>query len=187
LDAEAERFARDLWDKLLTKCGDSYYFYSAVVLHGDSRQFTLSQYKNVSFATRPQTVSEADRMNGIQWQGLAIMIAGLHRNQRVGLRPIPQSLQDNQAAWKTFDREPWGRWDDWLGNGKGDASALPVNDRGDTELGSGSSNRVWMTKRDGKWSLHVSFNVDNQDLSDIDQIAQRRPTCAEIPEAVSGK
>jgi hypothetical protein len=62
LDDEAIATVRDLWEQHTTQCGDSYFSQSDFA--------GTRQYKGVSFSAR-QTgpTSEADRLNGILWNG----------------------------------------------------------------------------------------------------------------------
>ena len=78
VNAEAQKQARQYWDQLLTKCGDSYY----LVVRG-----RLTEFKDIVFRTNPQTLLRADRMNGFQWRGSAEMRSEVHR------------IQDDKGAW----------------------------------------------------------------------------------------
>jgi hypothetical protein len=89
LDAEARTLALRVWEKGLVKCGDSYYTYRRgdylddrgrlmrVDEHGPREvhpndYLGLAEYKGISFSTvavKPEPLSYADRLNGVQWKG----------------------------------------------------------------------------------------------------------------------
>jgi hypothetical protein len=76
-----------LWAKLLTKCGDAYY--TGAYSFDDGRTFGLlekdltvpgqmnsddipkaaTEYKGLSFVIAPVRVSQADKLNGVEWHG----------------------------------------------------------------------------------------------------------------------
>ena len=67
---EADLAARRLWDAVLTKCGDSY-----LLRDGDSTE----EYRQVSFRTVSIKLSDADRLNGKDWLGAAVLSAHVWR------------------------------------------------------------------------------------------------------------
>lgn len=79
LNDEAGAAVKDLWEQHATKCGDSYY------ASEDFRGIiTLHQYKNVAFvAYGGGPTSDADRLNGILWNG-RVLIQGLYRDNHEG-------------------------------------------------------------------------------------------------------
>ena len=85
--SEADRMAQQVWDALLTKCGDSY-FYSGSVFDRSgmiadlkmSKHQSVYEFKKVRFNLVPMRVSEAEQMNGIQYIGRMTMIAGVYRS-----------------------------------------------------------------------------------------------------------
>lgn len=76
-----------LWDKLLTHCGDSY-FYAGSVFDGSGmlsnvqagHQATL-EFRGVKFHTVPIRVTDAERANGLNYRARVTMIAHLYREQ----------------------------------------------------------------------------------------------------------
>lgn len=66
LDAEARREAEKFWGTQITKCGDSYYR-KEVLKKND--YVLYYQMKNPTVGVTSQPVSEADRLNGIEWKG----------------------------------------------------------------------------------------------------------------------
>jgi hypothetical protein len=73
---EVSAAAQTFWNKVLRKCGDSYYYagYSAGTASG-----AWIQYKTPSFSILPGPISPADRLNGKEWQGRLFMTASLVR------------------------------------------------------------------------------------------------------------
>jgi hypothetical protein len=132
-----------LWDKLLTRCGDSYYYY----LWGDVRDVRGNQrvdaliveYKNASFDFESLPVSEADKLNGVQWAGYAIMFS---RNYR------PRTLGVDAASWGK-----WGFWRDGTTRTKADANTHNSDSDG--------LNIVGMSKRRGSLSFAIPANPTN--------------------------
>lgn len=59
---QATAQARKFWDTKMTRCGDSYYTI-------DNR--TIFQFKGVTIAVVASRISEADRLNGIEWEGVS--------------------------------------------------------------------------------------------------------------------
>jgi len=71
-ESPAEQTAQRYWEKAWTKCGDSYY-------EGSYVQVTEFPTKNVTFKVTSQTVEEADKLNGIEWQGVMVATPTVHR------------------------------------------------------------------------------------------------------------
>ena len=79
--------ARQYWDSVLNKCGDSYYA---------GQPGGLTEYKEVAFGIVPEMLSPADQMNGIQWKGDALMAPRVYRGQ-----------EDNgQGGWRLWKDGP---------------------------------------------------------------------------------
>ncbi len=128
-----------LWAKLLTKCGDTYY--TGAYSFDDGRTFSLlekdltvpgpmnsddvakaaTEYKGASFVIAPVRVSQADKLNGIEWHGY---------------------MQVFSTTWRTR-RLTDGLWSDWQESGRRRAEA-PF----ETEAGSFS---VEVTRQNGAW------------------------------------
>jgi hypothetical protein len=90
LDGEAAAAVRDLWEQHTTKCGDSYYS-----IGGGLEPETIHQYKDVSFDVRSQSLTEANRLNGIEWNGRVAIKARLLRDNRDG---VWQEWRQNQSG-----------------------------------------------------------------------------------------
>lgn len=65
-DAEARREAEKFWATQITKCGDSYF--RKEVLKKDN-YVLYYQMKDTEILVTPNKVTEADRLNGIEWKG----------------------------------------------------------------------------------------------------------------------
>jgi hypothetical protein len=82
-DTEAKEFANRFWAKTLLKCGDSYYFlynHGAVCRDqcgtgGRIGRVEISEYRDVSFTLRNTRLSEADTLNGFEWNGKSQLCA----------------------------------------------------------------------------------------------------------------
>jgi hypothetical protein len=80
LGAEARTEAENVWGKVLTKCGDSYYYTTNGVT--DLAGGTVVQIRGaISFhlLPSPRRLSPADKLNGLEWEGTSTMTAGLNR------------------------------------------------------------------------------------------------------------
>lgn len=67
IDAEAQQEAEKHWGSLLTKCGGTIY-------GKDNRQAVdqIYEFRDTSIRIKSRTLSDADRMNSIEWSGNAI-------------------------------------------------------------------------------------------------------------------
>lgn len=72
---EAREEAEKFWFSQITKCGDSYYR----EIQYKSKDVVFYEYKEPSVHVASATVTEADRMNGIEWQGRISLEAKLSR------------------------------------------------------------------------------------------------------------
>jgi hypothetical protein len=75
LEAEAQKAAEDFWGKKMTKCGDSHY--SGFGFNPDA----IFEFKELSITVAPSTspISEADKLNGIEWKGTTMLVAKASR------------------------------------------------------------------------------------------------------------
>jgi len=64
VDAEAQQEAEKYWGSLLTKCGGTIY-------GKDNREAVdqIYEFRDVSIRIKSRALSDADRMNGIEWSG----------------------------------------------------------------------------------------------------------------------
>ena len=84
-DAEAQKQAQQFVEAQLTKCGDSYY--GVRKLANDSG---LYQFKNPKVSVKSQELTQADKLNGIEWKGSSTFSA---------------------ETWRLYDvTGKWGPW-----------------------------------------------------------------------------
>lgn len=150
VDAEARADGQKIWDRILTRCGDSYY------LHTEGSGGLTVEYKDVTFQIRARVVSRAARMNGIEWQGVAVMSSLLFRSLR--------------GADSEGHPPEWGRW------GDGPTPAEARSEQPGFELGRSYMDivgfvTVAMAKSNGRWSYSI----------DVDEVASKKLSCSVIP------
>jgi hypothetical protein len=80
-NAEAQQAAEQFWYSALTKCGDSYYA-------KDNREITgfellTYQFNEPSVVIWSRKLTEADRLNGLEWDGSATLRAKTSRSHVV--------------------------------------------------------------------------------------------------------
>lgn len=95
LSAEAQQQAEAFWQAQLTRCGDS--FYRKLELKDGGVEFY--EFKEPKVRLAPWRVTDADRLNGIEWHGLIFLEPKVSR------------------VWGTS----LGRWEQWA-NGQGGTS-----------------------------------------------------------------
>lgn len=84
LRREAEKRAQKWWETSVARCGDDYYTrvkWSDVVLGGVAKENELYQLKRASYYVKENPVSEATKLNGIEWQGRIVVVATAHRKR----------------------------------------------------------------------------------------------------------
>jgi len=150
VDSEAQTIARGYWDKVLAKCGDSYY-----AARWSAEPLEATEFREVSFGIVPNAISRADQLNGIQWDGNAVLVARLYRTQQLPSRGM--TLKELREEKQPF---PWGPWKD----GEYARPTLKVVSEG----GGNGSDFVHITKKLGHWSLRY----------DPDEIARQKPACS---------
>jgi len=108
--AEAQAAAKRYWDSVLTTCGQSVYnvgvpnrgerFPEALdpernwYEDGRLKEAWLTELRGVVFSTVPTALTQADRMNGVQWKGKT-------------------SLRASVAHYRQRDDGVWGEWGEW--------------------------------------------------------------------------
>jgi hypothetical protein len=135
-DSEVQKVALTFWDKLLTKCGDSYYW------GGPTGDGSLRNYKEVSFGIVQEPVSQADQMNGVEWHGFIIMVARVFRTQ-----------EGYGAA------QHWEPWRDGPAGGPTRQMAM----RGDSPSHGYLS--FFITKTAGHWGLRYADELEKMALT----------------------
>jgi hypothetical protein len=96
-NAEAEMH----WEELLAKCGESYLY------QGDNNA-TLHEYRDVSFAVTPRSLSEADKLNGIRWAGTFTLAAKAFRQQSKYSKQWSKWKEGGSLEFKAKNVE--GKW-----------------------------------------------------------------------------
>lgn len=95
VDAEARREAGKFWATQITKCGDSYYRREVLIKKGD--YVIYYQMKDPKVEVLPQPVSEADRLNGIEWKGSTAFI------------PVASRIWNTEKkGWSDWGKGAWG-------------------------------------------------------------------------------
>ena len=80
LEGEAKKAAEELLGQKITKCGDSHYTEDL-----DPGGYPLGLYKFNDLSTQitPSALTEADKLNGIEWKGTVILVAKATRPFKV--------------------------------------------------------------------------------------------------------
>ena len=88
---EADQLARDYWFAGFSKCGDYYSARSMSRAAGRITRGVLFQYKDLVIETKSVKITEADKLNGIEWKGTSYL---------------------NPVAYRDYlkDSKKWDRW-----------------------------------------------------------------------------
>ena len=100
LTKEADKLAREYWDSGFSKC-DDYYYGRSITRVGLRIMDALYQYKDLNIETKPGKLSEADKLNGIEWKGTSYLNPKVYREY-------------------LYDLKKWGKWNN------GEPSGPPV-------------------------------------------------------------
>ncbi len=102
--SEADAAAKQYWDRMGQQCGDGYYMSIAVPslslwLTGDSLRGVrgLTEFKGFAHVQTEDSLTDADKLNGLEWSGRTFLRANMYR------------------AWAS------GHWSQWY-----DASGLAI-------------------------------------------------------------
>lgn len=116
--------AQLIWSKILTKCGADYFKKDLYTVSGSPSYYPkaedFTQFRGVAFTIHGASgsqLSEADRMNGVQWDGEIIMKSRLYRKtwesptwhewsdgtQQEAFSYIAISLKKQNGVWTTYD------------------------------------------------------------------------------------
>jgi hypothetical protein len=161
---EAKEQAEQFFYSLLTKCGDSYYVQDISHVYPPSppRQNPLVQQiddvgimtlelKNPQIEIEPDGPTNADKLNGIEWQG----IARLNASSRAHFQKKSPQLTSHHAGWSEWQEEimvaPW--------------------------IGSAFPREIQIQKKNGQWSIenHGTFYIQKS-LKNLKPVA-----CNAIP------
>jgi len=101
--AEATKVATDYWRQYVSHCGDSYY-----VLY----DYSVTEYKHVSFDVKAVAITEAEKLNGISWDGATYLHSKLARNINLGVaQPVWSQWLDTGGGGESLSmRKANGRW-----------------------------------------------------------------------------
>jgi hypothetical protein len=98
LTKEADNLAREYWYAGFSKCGDYYYARSMSRAAGRITRGVLYQYKDLVIETKSVKITQADRLNGIEWKGTSYLNPVAHR----------QYLNESKTWTKWYNVEPSG-------------------------------------------------------------------------------
>ncbi len=152
VNTEAEATAKQLWDTLLTKCGDSYFYAgspfdasgSLTMLQAPNRQPRATEFKGAQFALVPVEMSQAQRLNGIEYIGQMTMVS---------------------AAFRTGAGGNWGAWIDGpagrvVRNGDDIVAGALGDFAGDAfDMGGGGLIPLKIVKAKGVWAVARGSSV----------------------------
>jgi hypothetical protein len=132
IQQEAESRAQKWWDASVAKCGDYYYtrvkwsdFVRGQLVHENE----FYQLKNASYYVKETPLTEATKLNGIEWQGRIAFVASAHR--------------------KHTDSWGWTPWTDGVPPTQSDLAPL-VEARSLLDKGFSKKNGQWEIGEDGK-------------------------------------
>ena len=139
--AEAERMARNWWNAAVTKCGDSYYMNGTYVNSAGintTRRNVLYHFRTSNFSVTETPLTQADRLNGIEWQGVVEIPVSAYRyydyqerswygwfNGQPPRREGAVYLSDIPPTLGTSIVKRRGRWDIGSGYRKPSCSEIP--------------------------------------------------------------
>ncbi|MGO9545735.1 MAG: hypothetical protein ACLPPF_13200 [Rhodomicrobium sp.] len=146
VNAEAEGVAKKVWDTLLMKCGDDYYYAGSFfdqlgnlrALTGPVKSNHVTEFKGAKFTVSPLDLSEAQKLNGVEFIGRIAMISSAFRTGQGG-------------KWNVWSDGPAGRvmrngddiWNSVIGDMAGDGLGL----------GAGGMMGFRLVKIKGVWAL----------------------------------
>jgi len=81
---DAQQVAKEFFDKLITKCGEESFVGQNVSVMGPEPRRDVLQMKGARILMRSESLNEADRLNGIRWQGTAEIQARVSRRYSEG-------------------------------------------------------------------------------------------------------
>ena len=94
MEHEALRRAKDFYN--LTRLSGSYYLCEITQATGASK--TLYELRNIQFVVSPRTLSEAEKLNGIEWQGWVHLYADAFRSYC----PEPELRSKPNTTWSAW-------------------------------------------------------------------------------------
>jgi hypothetical protein len=131
--------AKKIWELLLTKCGESYYYYvyePVTLLDGtkvnDRGRGFLHEFRGIAFKLLPEPVSPAERLNGVQWKGHTYIEVTASRELEVKKRGPSVSFLQYSEPIATTNGPVWSniKWSDKGGENVGESvSMTKVNNK----------------------------------------------------------
>jgi hypothetical protein len=113
LDDQALAEARKYWTDHTTQCGETHV---ARAEYGDRSGGDIQQYTSVKFTATPRQLTEADRLNGIEWDGTAEGRAtskrGSHFSNFYTTMDRTKLVSPNRLAPEPGHSQP-GPWSPW--------------------------------------------------------------------------
>jgi hypothetical protein len=82
---EAKTVAQKYWDARFTKCGEYWYEFD----YPNQTPILLRQLKNVTVTTTEETLSDVDKMNGLEWKGITKVDASMNRG--IAVQNLPNA------------------------------------------------------------------------------------------------
>ena len=178
--AEGGAAAQQLWVKLLTHCGESYFYAGSVFDHsgmlsdvGAGNNPSVVEFRGVRFNTVPMRVTDAERLNGVSVRDRVTMLAHVYR----------------------VDGGDWEDGPDLQPRNTNDALGLAlqsvVSDAG--EMGDGGSMAFEVIQFKGKWMVSRSGSdlsgplLSSKGFYSFDQLqgnAAPKYTCPQLSEKV---
>lgn len=67
IDSEASKVATEFWNVQLSKCGDDYYGFNS--RYDYTGRIVINQFKGVNSRLVSDKLTQADKLNGIEWKG----------------------------------------------------------------------------------------------------------------------
>ncbi len=99
VNSEAEDKAQEKWNSILLECsGNTYLFYTDYNSVYNYHEIELIELKDYSITTKAHTISEAQKLNGIEWMGTSNLKAKASR------RCI---FRNGKII------EKWSQWNNW--------------------------------------------------------------------------
>lgn len=107
LDAQALEMVEITLNRVLPKCGDSWF--SIEKIHSNE---TLIEHKGLTLTIKPWPVNEADKLNGLEWQGEVQGSESRRFNHGQGWNEwytsyISVYAEKRNAGWTVKPRESW--------------------------------------------------------------------------------
>jgi hypothetical protein len=117
---EAQQEAEKFWATQVTKCGESYYRKEVLPKKGD--YVLLYEMKEPTVLAEPRKLSDADRLNGIEWEGRTVFSPkssrvwgqdpGTWYEWKKGMGNVPElsyPMKKVNGKWSVDTKRHWSR------------------------------------------------------------------------------